>query len=206
MGGVSVHMAVGLAKKTSRGDLKRKRILEALRRCIIAKGYAKTTLAEIAIEAELYPSHVLYYFSGKEAILEFYFAQVSSLFRRRLNSFKDEAPSEKIRSLTDFFFADNAASHSEIGFMLECFGVAVNDEIMKGEKAALDVFCKTYLADMFKETPCNFITGARASAEIAYAILIGLRTAVYFDDSLDIKEARGLYLDAMIQISGLAAS
>ena len=59
---------------------------------------------------------------------------------------------------------------------------------------------------MFKETPCNFITGARASAEIAYAILIGLRTAVYFDDSLDIKEARGLYLDAMIQISGLAAS
>ena len=199
-------MAVGLAKKTSRGDLKRKRILEALRRCIIAKGYAKTTLAEIAIEAELYPSHVLYYFSGKEAILEFYFAQVSSLFRRRLNSFKDEAPSEKIRSLTDFFFADNAASHSEIGFMLECFGAAVNDEIMKGEKAALDVFCKTYLADMFKETPCNFITGARASAEIAYAILIGLRTAVYFDDSLDIKEARGLYLDAMIQISGLAAS
>ena len=199
-------MAVGLAKKTSRGDLKRKRILEALRRCIIAKGYAKTTLAEIAIEAELYPSHVLYYFSGKEAILEFYFAQVSSLFRRRLNSFKDEAPSEKIRSLTDFFFADNAASHSEIGFMLECFGVAVNDEIMKGEKAALDVFCKTYLADMFKETPCNFTTGARASAEIAYAILIGLRTAVYFDDSLDIKEARGLYLDAMIQISGLAAS
>ncbi|MBT5797098.1 MAG: TetR/AcrR family transcriptional regulator [Porticoccaceae bacterium] len=199
-------MAVGLAKKTSRGDLKRKRILEALRRCIIAKGYAKTTLAEIAIEAELYPSHVLYYFSGKEAILEFYFAQVSSLFRRRLNSFKDEAPSEKIRSLTDFFFADNAASHSEIGFMLECFGVAVNDEIMKGEKAALDVFCKTYLADMFKDTPCNFITGARASAEIAYAILIGLRTAVYFDDSLDIKEARGLYLDAMIQISGLAAS
>ena len=114
-------MAVGLAKKTSRGDLKRKRILEALRRCIIAKGYAKTTLAEIAIEAELYPSHVLYYFSGKEAILEFYFAQVSSLFRRRLNSFKDEAPSEKIRSLTDFFFADNAASHSEIGFMLECW-------------------------------------------------------------------------------------
>lgn len=199
-------MAVGLAKKTSRGDLKRKRILEALRRCIIAKGYAKTTLAEIATEAELYPSHVLYYFSGKEAILEYYFAQVSSLFRRRLNSFKDEAPSEKIKSLTDFFFADNAVSHSEIGFMLECFGVAVNDEIMKGEKAALDVFCKTYLADMFKNTPCNFLTGARASAEIAYAILIGLRTAVYFDDSLDIKEARGLYLDAMMQISGLAAS
>ena len=44
-------MAVGLAKKTSRGDLKRKRILDALHRCIIAKGYAKTTLAEIATEA-----------------------------------------------------------------------------------------------------------------------------------------------------------
>ena len=166
-------MAVGLAKKTSRGDLKRKRILEALHRCIIAKGYAKTTLAEIATEAELYPSHVLYYFEGKEAILEYYFTQISALFRRRLNSFKDEAPSEKIKSLTDFFFADNVV---------------------------------TYLADMFKDTPCNFVLGARASAEIAYAILIGLRTAVYFDDSVDLKEARGLYLDAMLKISGLEAA
>ena len=199
-------MAVGLAKKTSRGDIKRKRILEALHRCIIAKGYAKTTLAEIATEAELYPSHVLYYFEGKEAILEHYFTQISSLFRQRLNSFKDEVPSEKIKSLTAFFFADNVVTHSEIGFMLECFGVAVNDEIMKGEKAALDVFCKTYLADMFKDTPCNFALGARASAEIAYAILIGLRTAVYFDDSVDLKEARGLYLDAMLKISGLEAA
>jgi|TARA_B110000495_G_scaffold67644_1_gene57658 AcrR family transcriptional regulator len=203
---MGVRMAVGLAKKTSRGDLKRKRILEALHRCIIAKGYAKTTLAEIATEAELYPSHVLYYFEGKEAILEYYFTQISALFRRRLNSFKDEVPSEKIKSLTDFFFADNVVTHSEIGFMLECFGVAVNDEIMKGEKAALDVFCKTYLADMFKDTPCNFVLGARASAEIAYAILIGLRTAVYFDDSVDLKEARGLYLDAMLKISGLEAA
>ena len=203
---MGVHMAVGLAKKTSRGDIKRKRILEALHRCIIAKGYAKTTLAEIATEAELYPSHVLYYFEGKEAILEYYFTQISALFRRRLNSFKDEVPSEKIKSLTDFFFADNVVTHSEIGFMLECFGVAVNDEIMKGEKAALDVFCKTYLADMFKDTPCNFALGARASAEIAYAILIGLRTAVYFDDSVDLKEARGLYLDAMLKISGLEAA
>jgi len=199
-------MAVGSAKKTSRGDLKRKRILEALHRCIIAKGYAKTTLAEIATEAELYPSHVLYYFEGKEAILEYYFSQVSTLFRRRLNSFKDEAPGDKIKSLTDFFFADNVATHSEIGFMLECFGVAVNDEIMKGEKAALDVFCKTYLADMFKDTPCNFVAGAMASAEIAYAILIGLRTAVYFDDGVDLKEARTLYLDAMLKISGLDAA
>jgi len=199
-------MAVVLAKKTSRGDLKRKLILDALHRCIIAKGYAKTTLADIAEEAGLYPSHVLYYFEGKEAILEYYFSQVSQLFRRRLNSFNEEAPSDKIKSLTDFFFDDNVVTHSEIGFMLECFGVAVNDEIMKGEKAALDVFCKTYLADMFKDTPCNFVAGARASAEIAYAILIGLRTAVYFDDSLDLKEARALYLDAMLKLSGLDAA
>ena len=59
---------------------------------------------------------------------------------------------------------------------------------------------------MFKDTPCNFVAGARASAEIAYAILIGLRTAVYFDDSLNLKEARTLYLDAMLKLSGLNAA
>ena len=85
---------------------------------------------------------------------------------------------------------------SEIGFMLECFGVAVHDEQLRSEKAALDRFCKTYLEELFVESPCG-ASMARDSAEIAYATLIGLRTAVYFDDHIDLPGARRLFRDSI---------
>ena len=48
-------------------------ILDALHDCVIKKGYAKTTLADIADTAGMYPSHLLYYYNGKEAVLHHFF-------------------------------------------------------------------------------------------------------------------------------------
>ena len=41
-------------------------------RCIREKGYASTSLTDIAIRAQMSPSHIRYYFDGKDAILEYY--------------------------------------------------------------------------------------------------------------------------------------
>ncbi|MBT4521704.1 MAG: TetR/AcrR family transcriptional regulator, partial [Halieaceae bacterium] len=40
-------------------------------------------------------------------------------------------------------------------------------------------------------------------AEVCYAMLIGLRSAVYFDDNLSLADARRLYNNAMISMAGL---
>jgi hypothetical protein len=87
--------------------------------------------------------------------------------------------------------------------MLECFGVAVHDKVLKREKSELDERCKAYLADLFRETPRGFVSSAEDSAEVAYAILIGLRTAVYFDERIGLPEAHRLFRTAMLNIAGL---
>jgi len=176
----------------SRGGTRREVILEAFHDCIIEKGYSKTTLRDVAKAAGMSASHLLYYFAGKDAILEHYFDVVAKRIMRRIDSFRNESPAKQVDQLADLFFAGKGITNSETGFMLECFGVAVHDRPLHDEKAALDRFCKDYLVELFVKTGCS-PGEARDKAEIAYASLIGLRTAAYFDDRLELIQARRLF-------------
>lgn len=150
----------------------------------------------------MYPSHLLYYYRGKDAILEHYFQNVSELILARMDSFREEDPQRQIDLLTKLFFGGEAISKSEIGFMLECFGVAVNDNVLQQEKSELDDRCKTNLTELFKMTPNGSTSNIKDSAELAYAMLIGLRTAVFFDERLGLPRARRLFRLSMLDIAG----
>jgi AcrR family transcriptional regulator len=183
-----------------RGDKRRKRIFQALHDCIIEKGYAKTTLADVARTAEMTPSHLLYYFSGKDAILEDFFENVAQRIIERMEGFRTETPERRIDLLVDLFFAGKGITISEIGFMLECFGVAVHDTQLHTEKTALDRYCKSYLEELFLELSRDE-SQARDAAELAYALLIGLRTAVYFDQCIDLPRARCLFKKSILDLA-----
>lgn len=185
-----------------RGDTRRKAILRALHQCVINRGYSKTTLADVAETAGMYPSHLLYYFDGKEAILEHYFQDVADKIVSRLESFKDEPPERQIELLANLFFAGEGIKKTEIGFMLECFGVAVNDSVLREEKAGLDRQCKIYLKSLFEQSPGRIMRDANDCAEIAYSMLIGLRSAVYFDEALGLPDAYRLFHTSVRHMAG----
>jgi AcrR family transcriptional regulator len=189
-----------LAASAIRGGKRRKRIFQALHDCIIEKGYAKTTLADVARTAQMTPSHLLYYFNGKDAILEDFFENVAQRIVERMEGFRSETPERRIDRLVELFFAGKGITMSEIGFMLECFGVAVHDKQLHSEKTALDQFCKAYLEELFRESPCG-ASRARDSAEVAYAMLIGLRTAVYFDERIGLPRARRLFRASIMNLA-----
>lgn len=190
-------------KRDARGDQRRRQIFKSLHDCILAKGYVKTTLADVAQGAGMTASHLLYYFKGKEAILEQYFANVSVRFLERLETFSDEMPEQQIASLADFWFKSEAGTRQEIGFMLECFGAAVNDPVLRGTKAEFDGRCKAYLVTIFEQTPAAFMGSTKDTAEIAYALMIGLRSAVYFDEDITLDDAHRLFIGSMRAMSGL---
>jgi len=185
-----------------RGEARRKAILRALHGCVISKGYAKTTLADVAEAAGMYPSHLLYYFNGKEAILEQYFQDVADKISVRLKAFASESPEQQIELLANLFFAGEGIKKSEIGFMLECFGVAVNDSVMREVKAEFDRQCKLHLLTLFEHSPQRIMREARDCAEIAYAMLIGLRAAVYFDQDSSLPDAYRLFHTAVSHMAG----
>lgn len=184
----------------SRGDNRRELILEAFHDCIIRNGYSSTTLRDVARKAGMTASHLLYYFSGKDAILAHYFDVVSQRIIERINSFRKANPEQQVDYLADLFFAGKGITNSETGFMLECFGVAVHDRQLHAEKSALDLFCKDYLEGLFKQAGCKQ-QEASDHAEVAYALLIGLRTAAYFDGSLDLPQARRLFHTTVLKMA-----
>ena len=143
-------------------------------------------------------SHLLYYFKGKEDILAQYFENISVRFLERIETFSDHSTTEQIDLLADFWFKSGANTRQEIGFMLECFGAAVNDKMLKMTKAHFDARCKTYLTDLFEEAGgCLFTDNSRDAAELAYSIMIGLRSAVYFDNNISLDHAHRLFRQAM---------
>ena len=190
-------------RRDSRGAERRRRIFRSLHDCILEKGYVKTTLADVAEGADMSASHLLYYFKGKEAILEQYFQNVSVQFLERIDEFSKQEPREQVQSLADFWFKGEASARKEIGFMLECFGAAVNDDVLRVTKADFDMRCKAYLVDIFNSAPSVFMNNAKDAAELSYSLMIGLRSAVYFDDDIDLDEAHRLFLSSMLAMCGL---
>jgi AcrR family transcriptional regulator len=194
--------AARLPGSGKRGGKRRRAIFKALHDCVIAQGYAKTTLADVARAAGMSPSHLLYYFPGKDAILEQYFADVSLRIMERMRGFQAEDPERRILLLAELFFGGEKVTKSEIGFMLECFGAAVHDKRLNREKTRLDRFCKAYLQNLFEQLPCG-PSRAKACAEVSYAMLVGLRTAAYFDERLSPDQARGLFYAEVLNLAQL---
>ena len=198
----TVRRAGGNDRRDSRGDQRRWRIFRSLHDCILSKGYVKTTLADIAEGAGMSASHLLYYFKGKEAILEQYFENVSVRFLERIDGFRKLDAGDQIRALADFWFKGEASTRQEIGFMLECFGAAVNDEVLRVTKADFDTRCKAYLVNIFEKAPAAFLDNPKDAAELSYALMIGLRSAVYFDDDIDLQDAHRLFINSMRSMCG----
>ncbi|MEM1153389.1 MAG: TetR/AcrR family transcriptional regulator [Pseudomonadota bacterium] len=192
-----------VTKKVPRGKARRRLIYRSLHDCILEKGYVKTTLADIAEGAGMSASHLLYYFKGKEAILESYFERVSERFLERIDGFRDQSTQDQIQSLADFWFKGEASTRQEIGFMLECFGAAVNDKELQKTKAQFDIHCKQYLSDLVSHGPSLALGSADDTAEVAYAVMIGLRSAVYFDEGVKLEDAHRLFINSIRAMCGM---
>lgn len=190
------------ARRDSRGAARRRRIFKSLHDCIIRKGYIKTTLADIAEQAGMSASHLLYYFKGKEDILEQYFGNVSVRFLERIDAMDELAPEEQIRALADLWFKGETSARREIGFMLECFGAAVHDRTLKRTKTGFDRQCKSWLRGVFEKAPEPLLGSPADAAEIAYSTMIGLRSAVYFDHRMSLKEAHRLFRETLLTVGG----
>ena len=185
-----------------RGEHRRRKIFRALHDCIIARGYSNTTLGDIASKAGMSPSHLLYYFPGKERILEDYFGDVAEWFLQRIEEIARQPQGEQVELWARLWFGHSEAAHEDIGFMLECFGAAVHDGEMRQTKARFDTACKGHLETLFCAEGLRAPMSAREAAEISYALLIGLRSSMYFDKRMSATIASRCFGDAIAQLRG----
>ena len=94
-----------IAKESEKGRDRRGEIVAALYRCMARKGFAASTLSDIAEEAGMSSSHLLYYFSGKEAIMEAFFKWVCRRVEEDLAKVPKDSPEDRIEAIANLFLS-----------------------------------------------------------------------------------------------------
>lgn len=148
------------------------KIGRALYRCIREQGYAQTKLQDIAKQADMSPSHVRYYFTGKQAILEWYFEQTSQGYQAGMRQMLQSAPEDPVAELTSAFFPESPKRRANLGVFIELRTLALHHPALLKQLKAHDRVQIGSIAELLE--PVVGKTDPVAAAEIAYSLAQGL--------------------------------
>ncbi|HEU4430936.1 MAG TPA: TetR/AcrR family transcriptional regulator [Myxococcota bacterium] len=184
-----------------RGD-RRAEIARALYLCMSKRGYANTTLKDIAGAAGMTPSHVGYYFDDQAAILEHY---ALGLCERIVDGFPDLSEPDAARlidAVVEFCFGERQLNSEFLGVIQELSGLAVHDARLNRIKTEHAAAWRRYLEALFQRVGARRLD-ARDAASIAHALVVGLDTNSLFDRTLTRDAARALFRGALRTLAGL---
>jgi AcrR family transcriptional regulator len=195
-----------MARAAPQRDDRRGRIATALYRCISRQGYANTSLANVADEAGMSPSHVGYYFDNKAAILEYYGAAICEQNLAALPDPGEPDLERLLDALARFCLGAGQTSTGLLGVIQELTGLAVHDPRLHQIKAKHSTAWREYLESLFERAKRPAGITAREAAWLAHAILVGLNTNALFDRALDRERAHGLFRGALRALAGVDES
>jgi AcrR family transcriptional regulator len=179
----------GISDRAAEKD-RRGAIRYGLYRCIRDKGYAATSLADVASAAGLSPSHLLYYYGSKEAVLEDLFTVATRHLLESLAELPWEDPPAAFDALADYYFDGRAF-----------WGLSTHYPRIREIKAGFDDEIRERLDGVFARTRRQPDLSARDAAEIAYGLLSGLLTVTYSSD-LEPARARSLFRRTLARLAG----
>lgn len=178
---------------------RRSAILRALFRCLRDRGYIATSLADVAAEAGMSPSHVLYYFSSKDAVLESLFELSAGNMLRDVEALRRDDVADHCDALADYFFGGRVLGRTDQAIMLQFFGLATHDRRLWQIKAGFDRRVKSHLEALLRRGGLG--SAAADASEAAYAELVGLLTSLYFDERLARSRAKALFRGTLARLA-----
>lgn len=176
----------GMAKSSER----RADIIDALRRCMIEKGYAQTTLADIAAAAGISASHLLYYFPNKEAVLEELCDHILHRLYQTVTASRSESPEERIHLLVSNVFI---AARSEFAVAVELTALSMHRPLIREKLSKYNREMREYLVDLFSQLPRQPGLSPQDASEIAAGLWEGLFVNSHYEPELDEGRARSLF-------------
>ncbi len=184
---------------------RRSQIAAALDASIRERGYAATTLTDIAGAAGMSPSHVHYYFEGKAAVLEHHFQELCDELLRDVLPLADKPPLERIDAVVTYFFEHPKFSQESSGVYFEIFGVAVHNDGVRGIKKHLDRALRQFFVELFLDADLPR-RSAESAGEIALGLLVGLSTNAFFDDDRSRSHAGEVFRSELLRLGGAATT
>jgi len=193
-------------RKPGGGTDRRVRIAGAMDNCIRDKGYAATTLTDIAVKAAMSPSHIRYYFDGKEEILEFYLETICEKITRDISAIARRTPAQWLDDFTAYFFGNPTVTREAIAVLVEMFAATVHNPKLARIKARYDDFIRKTFLEFFRWEGCaDGITPAEA-AYMAAALESGMKFNAVFQKDFSREKAARTFLAEMRRMAGIRDS
>jgi AcrR family transcriptional regulator len=179
---------------------RRAAIIDALRRSMLNKGFAGTSLTELAKGAGMSVSHFLYYFPDKETVLAELAKSITDQTLEFMGGLTPKPAQSQCRELVDFFFETVPSSYRNL--VLQTMGVATHDrELLARQRHQASRF-RTYLRQIFRKSSGRVGIKIDDAAALAAAVWMGLYVNSYFDPALTMPRAARLMLTAMSWLGG----
>ncbi|MBX3705301.1 MAG: TetR/AcrR family transcriptional regulator [Pseudomonadales bacterium] len=192
----------GQAGREVQNEERRRGILKALYACIRKKGFTGSSLTDIALEAGMSPSHIRYYFNGKNAILESYLEQTCEQILSQIRAIDTADPLQWFEDFTDFFIGNPWITPARLSVMVEIFGISVHDTELRRIKARYDQEIRDILRQFFERVGCARSLDPAEAAEITQAIESGLKYNIVFKEAFDPAHARRIFIKAVRELTG----
>jgi AcrR family transcriptional regulator len=180
---------------------RRTQIVQALHRCIREKGYAGTSLTDIAVGAGMSPSHIRYYFEGKDAILEYYFDLHCRRIIEDIRAIDDSDPIAWFKGFMGYFIANPHIHAVGLSVIVEIFGLSVHQPRLREIKTTYDAEMLSILRVFFERVGTVGVTPMEA-AEILQALEVGLKWNAVFQNDYEPDKAARAILTVLPQLIG----
>jgi AcrR family transcriptional regulator len=164
-------------------------IIDALRRSMIERGYAQTSLVDIAAAADMSASHLLYYFPSKEAVLEELCEQVLNRLFETVSASRSQSPEERIHLLV----GNVSMANSEFAIAVELTALSIHRPTIREKLSKYSHDVREYLTDLFAQLPRQPGLSAADAAEIAAGLWEGLFMNSHYEPDLDEGRMRSLF-------------
>ena len=186
-----------------KSDDRKGKIALALDDCIREKGYAGTSLTDIALKAQMSPSHIRYYFESKEQILEFYLEAICAQLIHDIAKIPKKTPLRWVKDFTAYFITNPELNRSTVALMVEIFAVSAHNPKMMKIKSDYDTFIRKTLADFF--VWAGTAKGVKPS-DAAYQLWVlegGLKFNSMFQEDFSKAKAGVIFETEILRLAGL---
>jgi len=178
-------------------------IINAMRQLILEKGYAETSITDLAKRSRISVSHFLYYFPTKEAVLEEVCKELLTTVQGFVDSHRGDSPEQRIEHLVGLIFPKEALPRPEFGFFVEILALSMHYPRVRKLFDEYSLGINAYLIDLFRKVPRTAGRSAEDAATIAAALWGGLLHNAMFDKRLREQRARALFRGMLLDLAGI---
>jgi AcrR family transcriptional regulator len=183
--------------------MRRRAIVRAFHDLIVAKGYAETSLSDLAETVGMSVSHLLYYFDSKEAVLEELCRKVNARFLAGISASGDDSPERRLEALVDQIFTGRGRPRQEYQLTAEMVALSVNRPKIRKLIAEFNDEWSATLTVWFQQISRPSGISAEDAAVRTRAVLSGLVNNAQFDARLGVRRVHRLFRLALLDILGV---